>query len=126
MKFKVGMIGAGGVSKAHAMEYKENKETELVAISDIDSTARGEFAKTFGLEKSASDYREILKEASIDLIDICLPHFLHKLLYPAFDKVIAEKHKERGITEEVPGYLYRMGKTKRHGLYDVSNPGSPF
>ena len=78
MALKIGMIGAGGVAKVHAREYDENKETELIAIADIDDKAKEEFVRTFSLKKVVSDYREILKDTSIDLIDICLPHFLHK------------------------------------------------
>lgn len=78
MALKIGMIGAGGVARVHALEYDENKETELIAIADIDDKAKEEFVRTFSVKKVVSDYREILKDTSIDVIDICLPHFLHK------------------------------------------------
>ncbi|MBR4072676.1 MAG: Gfo/Idh/MocA family oxidoreductase, partial [Clostridia bacterium] len=87
---KVAMIGFGGIAQAaHLPAYinlEKQGKAKLVAICDIDEkrfTAKMEIniggAETsVGEEiKKYTDWREMLKKEDVDMVDICLPTFLH-------------------------------------------------
>ena len=52
--------------------------------------------------------------------------FLNKTLDAAFNKVIAEKHNEGRVAEEVPGSFDGMGQSQGFGLKDVGDLSIPF
>ncbi len=90
---KVGIIGAGFMGKMHSQVYKVLPDAELIAISDINK----ENAKEILPEgKIYTDYKELLKDKEIDIVDICLPTFMHK------DAVIDSARAGKNILCEKP------------------------
>jgi len=91
MAVKVGLIGFGFMGKMHMSIYAKNPEAELVAICDataerltreslaqggnIDIGDLGDFDFE-GLSKY-SDFDKFIKHKDIDVVDICLPTYLH-------------------------------------------------
>ncbi len=73
---RIGLIGAGGIAGVHAACYENMKEAKVVAVADI-VPERAEFlAKKFGAD--ALDHGDkILERADVDVVDICLPTYLH-------------------------------------------------
>ena len=89
---KVGILGFGGIARSHGKGYeviaKEGAPVELVALCDINPE---QFEKTVninsGEDKVAvspkdlyhtySDLEEMLANEELDVIDICLPTYLH-------------------------------------------------
>jgi predicted dehydrogenase len=72
--YRVGFIGCGGISRAHADGYKHagNAQIEFVAGSDIHP--EGEKARRLADEsgiKLYADYHDMLHNESLDLISIC-------------------------------------------------------
>jgi predicted dehydrogenase len=80
-KFKVGIIGCGGIANGKHMPALANmpERVEMVAFCDIIPERAEEAAKKFGVEgsKTYTDYRELLKDASIDVVHICTPNDSH-------------------------------------------------
>lgn len=74
---KVGIIGAGCMGKIHAQCYKLLPNAKLVAITDSQIDKAQELANKYGAKvyKSADD---LLSDKEIQVVDICLPTFLHK------------------------------------------------
>ncbi len=73
---KVGLIGCGFMGTMHANCYKNIENVEIVALADI----RKEKAETLAEGTSAvlyGDGKELIQNADVDIIDICLPTFLH-------------------------------------------------
>lgn len=74
---KVGLIGGGGIAGAHIRGYQQHSDQiGVTAVAD----AVEETAKKRGEELGAApytDYRQMIKEAELDAVDICLPHHLH-------------------------------------------------
>ena len=73
---KVGLIGCGFMGAMHANCYKNIEGVELVALADLrpeksEELAKGTNAKLFG------DGKELIANADVDVIDICLPTYLH-------------------------------------------------
>lgn len=70
---KVGLVGVGGISGAHIPAWDEMEDTELVALCDI----RSERMKKYENKHHYTDFDEMLENEKLDIIDICLPTYLH-------------------------------------------------
>ena len=73
---KVGLIGCGFMGAMHANCYKNIEGVEVVAFADIrkekaEELAKGSNATIYG------DGKDLINNAQVDIIDICLPTFLH-------------------------------------------------
>lgn len=73
---KVGLIGCGFMGAMHANCYKNIADVEIVALADIrkekaEELAHGTNAVIYG------DGKDLIANADVDIIDICLPTFLH-------------------------------------------------
>jgi len=77
-KVKVGLIGCGFVAHLHMYAYKRvyGVAAEVTAVA-----ARGdqvlEFAKQYQIPNVYRNYRDLLADKSIDVVDICTPAVLH-------------------------------------------------
>lgn len=80
-KFRVGIIGCGGIANGKHMPAlsKIPERVEMVAFCDIIPERAEEAAEKFGAEgsKTYTDYRELLKDASIDVVHVCTPNDSH-------------------------------------------------
>ena len=75
---RVGLIGCGGISRAHAGGYQNLPDLlQVTATCDRVESLASERAKQLGAKQIYTDYAAMLKEADIDAVDICLPHDLH-------------------------------------------------
>jgi predicted dehydrogenase len=74
---KVGLIGGGGIVDAHIRGYRAYADLiEVAAVADvIDDTARRRAAELGAA--AYTDFRQMILEADLDAVDICLPHHLH-------------------------------------------------
>ena len=76
---KLGLIGNGGMCKAaHAPAYRDDPRAEVAAVCDIIEERAVDLRDTFFPQASVyTDYRALLKDPSIDAVDICTPNDLH-------------------------------------------------
>lgn len=70
---KVGLVGVGGISGAHIPAWLELEDAELVAICDI----RPEMMEKYPDIRQYTDFDEMLENEEFDILDICLPTYLH-------------------------------------------------
>ena len=82
---KIALVGVGGISGAHIPAWEEMKDAELVALCDI----RPERMEKYENKRKYTDFDEMLENEEIDILDICLPTYLHA--------DFAVKAMERGI-----------------------------
>lgn len=75
-KVQLGLIGLGSMGKIHLLNCLKLENAELVAVSDASKKALS-FAKKIGIKTVFDDYRELLKEPSLDAVIIALPTHLH-------------------------------------------------
>jgi len=82
---KVGLIGCGFMGTMHANCYKALEGVTLAAVADIrpeKAVQLADGAEIFG------DGKELIEKADVDIIDICLPTYLHaEYALFAMDKV---------------------------------------
>lgn len=74
---RVAIIGAGHMGKVHGAAYAQMKNAEPVAFLDNRPDAVEEMAKSFGAQ-SFTDFDEMMKSTSPDVIDVCVPTPWHK------------------------------------------------
>lgn len=70
---KIGLVGCGGISGAHVPSWERMDGVELTAICDI----RPEKTERYPGHKAYTDFDTMLAENEFDIIDVCLPTFLH-------------------------------------------------
>lgn len=70
---KVGLVGVGGISGAHIPAWEAMEDAELVALCDI----RPERMEDFSSKRCYLDFDEMLEKEELDILDICLPTYLH-------------------------------------------------
>ncbi|MGM1045948.1 Predicted dehydrogenase [Paenibacillus uliginis N3/975] len=77
---KIGIIGCGGIANGkHMPSLKKQKQVEMVAFCDIVPERAEKAAAEFGAEgaKVYTDFRELLKDGSLDVIHVCTPNDSH-------------------------------------------------
>lgn len=70
---KIGLVGVGGISGEHIPVWEAMEHVELSAICDI----RPERMERYPKKHKYIDFNEMLEKENIDILDICLPTYLH-------------------------------------------------
>ena len=70
---KVALVGVGGISGAHIPAWEKREDAELVALCDI----RPEQMEKYPDKRHYIDFDLMLENEKIDILDICLPTYLH-------------------------------------------------
>ena len=91
-KIVVGLIGSGFVSKLHMEGYKKvyGADVQVKAVVARTQQTREAFAAAYGIKDTYDDYKEMLKDSEIDVVDICTPPHLHEEMIVA--AMAAGKH----------------------------------
>ncbi|WP_219838345.1 Gfo/Idh/MocA family protein [Paenibacillus sp. R14(2021)] len=92
-KARVGIIGCGGIANGkHLPSLAQVKNAEIVAFCDVIVEKAEEAKAKYGSEESKvyADYKELLKDASIDVIHVCTPNDSHAVI--SIDALEAGKH----------------------------------
>lgn len=79
-KLKVAVIGCGGIANGkHLPSLSKQEPVELVAFCDIITEKAEQAAEKYGTPdaKVYEDYRELLKDGSIDVVHVCTPNDSH-------------------------------------------------
>lgn len=76
---RVGLIGCGGISNAHARAYKTLGPSiaRVVAAADVSPELAQRRGQELEAELIATDYRTVIDNPHVEAVDICLPHYLH-------------------------------------------------
>ncbi|PHM56778.1 putative oxidoreductase [Xenorhabdus sp. KK7.4] len=84
-EIRIGLIGAGYIGRAHAIAYAQAPTVfplkgKLIRemIAGITPELAQTQAKELGFLRSTGDWRELVADPDIDVVDICTPNFLHK------------------------------------------------
>jgi predicted dehydrogenase len=117
-RLNVGLIGAGFMGKAHSLAYAAMPMFFWPApaiphrrtIADVTPEIADEAALRFGFERSTADWREIVADPEIDLVDVATPNHMHAEI------AIAAAEAGKAIICEKP--LARSGD-EAQGMYDA-------
>jgi predicted dehydrogenase len=96
-KIGVGLIGSGFMGKAHALGFAMASrvfdlpfEVDLAVLADADAALADRAAKALGFRRSTGNWRDLLGDPEIGIIDITTPNTLHREM--ALAAIAAGKH----------------------------------
>jgi predicted dehydrogenase len=130
-----GLIGSGFMGRTHAIALKSVATVfagvsapRLVSVAERDADSAARARRDLRLEQSTTDWRELLENPAIDVIDICAPNYLH---YPmalaaleAGKHVYCEKPLALTVAEatELAALARQTGVVHAVGLNYTTNP----
>ncbi|MGN6679882.1 MAG: Gfo/Idh/MocA family protein [Streptosporangiaceae bacterium] len=78
-RLRVAVVGTGSwAQRAHLPGWQRDGRAEVVAVADTNAQALAAAAEKFGVPKAVADYRELLEDPDIDVVDVVTgnrPHF---------------------------------------------------
>jgi predicted dehydrogenase len=103
-QLNIGLIGAGFMGKAHSLAYAAMPMFFWPApalpvrklIADVNEELAQEAALRFGYQSSTGDWRKVIEDPSIDIVDIAVPNNMHH------DMVLAAAQAGKHILCEKP------------------------
>jgi len=84
MSIGVGLIGTGFIGKVHALAYRAApavfglEPPRLEILADIDDTTAAGAAQDLGFHRSTGDWRTLVADPAVELVDITAPNHLHE------------------------------------------------
>ncbi len=76
-ELKIGIIGAKFAGSFHVECWQTVAGASIVAVADIDDKAREDFRARYQIPRGYDDYHKLLDDPQVEVVDICLPNFLH-------------------------------------------------
>ena len=93
----IGLIGTGYMGKSHAIAFKAAPTVfSLPAmpvcdlLAEIDDELAEYKARELGFSRSTGNWRTLVNDPNVDVVDICSPNYLHKEM--ALAAIAAGKH----------------------------------
>jgi predicted dehydrogenase len=84
-KLRIGLIGSGFMGKAHAFGYATAArvfdlpyEPELHTIADVSDEAAAQAAAALGFARATSNWRALVADPDIDVVNVTSPNALHR------------------------------------------------
>ena len=71
MAYRVGIVGTGGIARAHGNACKQIEEADLVAIYDVSVEQLEKFGEEFGVKARYVNLDQMLDKEELDIIAIC-------------------------------------------------------
>jgi predicted dehydrogenase len=137
---RIGLIGAGFMGKAHASAFKnvplvfgnEPGRPILEIIADVDEQAVAKRAAEFGFPRWTTNWREVVDDPQVDIVDITTPNHLHAEM--AIAAAEADKHVycEKPLANtsadaaRIVAAVEKAGVTSIVGFNYLKNPAQGF
>ncbi len=104
MGLTVALIGCGGIASQHLDALVRSDHVDCVFAADPDESARQEMFDRYGIIKRlTADWRELIADDDVDVVDILTPHDSHREIavaaLEAGRDVICEKPIARTVAE---------------------------
>ena len=97
MRLGLGLIGSGFMGRAHAFGFlnaarvfKLPVEVDLAVLADVTGDRAAEAAGALGFHRSTGDWRDLVSDPAVHIVDITTPNVLHREM--AMAAIAAGKH----------------------------------
>jgi predicted dehydrogenase len=94
---RIGLIGSGFMGKSHAVAFRNvplvfapSAEPVLELLADVDEETARKAADALGFRRSTGDWRTLVDDPDVDVVDITTPNHLHREM--ALAAIGAGKH----------------------------------
>lgn len=114
-KLRVGIIGGGGIVRAHLPQLKKRSDAvDVVALADVNAEAARQTAEEFSIPTHATDYNEWLND--VDAVVIGVPTHLHSQI--GIDCANAGKHifMEKPMTRTIEQSEALLEAVEKNGV----------
>lgn len=116
-KIRIGLIGCGSISGAHAAAYKQWSDlAQVVATCDVDETKAKARAQELAAGASYTNIDDLLRHQGVDAVDVCLPHHLHAPAVIAAAKAGKAIICEKPISTNLADARKMIQATKKAGV----------
>ena len=135
-ELRIALVGAGWMGKAHAMAYRtarlafggEPAAPVLEVVADATEEIAARAAAELGFRRHARDWREVVDDPGVDIVNITTPNDLHHEV--AMAAVAAGKHvwcekpltNDAGTSFEMAEAAEKAGVTTMVGFNYIKNP----
>jgi predicted dehydrogenase len=90
-RVRVAVVGTGRWARvAHIPGWQRDPRAEVVALADVSTAALETTAREFGVRRTTTDYRELLDDPDIDVVDVVTGNRPHHQV--SVDALAAGKH----------------------------------
>jgi predicted dehydrogenase len=96
-RLRIGLIGSGYIGRAHAIAlhsaaavFGADYAVECVTLGDATPERAQQAARALGFSRGTADWRSLVADPGIDVVDICTPNHLHADM--ALAAIAAGKH----------------------------------
>jgi len=103
-KIKIGILGCGNITNVHRASWNTicgEFDAEVAAFADLDAEKREKMAKVFPGAKQYEKAMELIDNEKLDIIDVCLPTYLHA------EHAVAAMNRGMNVFMEKPVCLKR-------------------
>ncbi len=134
-RLRVGLIGSGFIGRAHSIAlqgvgavFPDVTAPVCEILADRDAAQAARSAEAMGFARSTGDWRELVADPAVDIVDICSPNYLHREM--ALAAIAAGKHVwcekplalDAAEAEEVAAAAARAGVVHLVGFNYSLNP----
>jgi len=117
-KYKVGIVGAGGVTELHFEGYKEHPErVEVVALCDPNAEVLHAKADKYGVPQRFTDLKDFINNSNVDVVVVATPSPIRKqVLFPLIEAgfpIFVEKPFSDTLEEAIE----ITEKAMKHGVH---------
>ena len=146
-EIRVAVVGAGSwARRAHIPGWQRDPRAQVVAIADTNDAALAAAASEFAVPRAVADYRELLDDPGIDVVDVVTgnqPHFqiswdalsagkhvlCEKPVHPDYlqTRAAADLARSQGLKTKV-GFTFRYAPAIQYAkeLIDTGFVGEPY
>jgi predicted dehydrogenase len=97
-ELRIGMVGSGYIARAHVYGYRTMPSVfpeaaalpRLEMVADLDETLAASARLRFGFARHSGDWRRLVEDTAVDIVDICFPSVMHREV--ALAAIAAGKH----------------------------------
>ena len=139
-EIRIGLIGAGFMGKAHATAFRnvplifgnEPGRPVLEVIADVESQAVEKRAAEFGFARWTTDWREVIEDPRVDIVDIATPNHLHAEMAVAAAEAGKHIYCEKPLANtsaeaaRIVAAVEKAGVTSIVGFNYLKNPAQAF
>jgi len=70
-KYRVGIVGCGGIAHFHGKNYNRFDEFEIVSVADINRESVDQYAEEFSVSGKYTNYLDMFEEEDLDVVSVC-------------------------------------------------------
>jgi len=123
---KAAVIGAGWIAEHCHLPGYQKAGVEVAAIAEVVPQRAAEQAKAFGVARTYTDWRQLLKEERPDIVSVCVPNMFHAEVALGALKAGAHVLCEKPLATSVAQAAEMFDTARRQGVLLMAGQSQRF